>query len=73
MGSYHYISNYNNTYITMCASAAVIPITSFTIALTTLLSVLVQEYFYIRIPNTFNYITTCASAAVFLQPHSQYI
>ena len=48
----------------MCASAAVIPITSFTIALTTLLSGLVQEYFYNRIPNIFNYITTCASAAV---------
>ena len=50
----------------MCASAAVIPITSFTIALTIilLLIVLVQEYFYNRIPKTFNYISTCASAAV---------
>ena len=46
----------------MCASAAVIPITSFTIALTTILSVLVHVYFYNRIPNTFSYITTCANA-----------
>ena len=47
----------------MCASVAVIPITSFTTALTTLLSVLVYVYFYNRILNTFSYITTCASAA----------
>ena len=44
---YYYISTYNNTlnYITMCASAAVIIITSFTIPLTTLLCVPVQQYF----------------------------
>ena len=48
----------------MCDSAAVIPLTSSTIALTTLLNVLVHVYFYNRIPNTFSYITTCASAAV---------
>ena len=44
---YYYISTYNNTlnYITMCASAAVIIITSFTIPLPTLLCVLVQQYF----------------------------
>ena len=47
----------------MCASAAVIPITSFTTALDTLLSVLVHVYFYNRIPNTFSYINTCTSAA----------
>ena len=50
----------------MCASAAVIPITSFIIALTTLLSVLVYVYFYNRIPSTFSYINTCASAAVII-------
>ena len=48
----------------MCAGAAVIPITSFTIALTTLLSVLVHVYFFSLIPNIFSYITKCASAAV---------
>ena len=43
---YYYISTYNNTfnYISMCASAALIIITSFTMPLTTLLCVLVQQY-----------------------------
>ena len=49
----------------MCASAAVIPITSFTTALDTLLSVLVQRSnVHNCIPNTSNYFTMCASAAV---------